>query len=333
MKTSRTTPTPAVTATPHPRRRAVLGLLAATPLLAACGGSDPLESGDTATSTAAEGGAGGSSVTVGSANFPESEIIGELYAQILEARGVTVSRRMQIGAREVYLSALEDGSIDLIGEYTGNLLGFLDGEADASTSEEVNAALSDALPAHLEMLEPAEAQNQDSYNVTAEFSESNGITSLAQLKDYDGTLRIGGLPELAQRDYGAGLAGLTRVYDVPEDKMEFTPISDGGGPLTVRALTSGDVDLANIFSTTPAIQENNFFTLEDPEGMITPQNVVPIVSRSAVTEQVREAVNEVQAKLTTEDLLAMNAENSGEARKQPAEVAKEWLQEKGLIDG
>ncbi|MCK6095108.1 ABC transporter substrate-binding protein [Micrococcus sp. 2A] len=321
---------------PNPRRRAVLGLLAATPLLAACGGgSDPLAS-STPTTAAASGAssssAGGSgSVTVGSANFAESEIIGELYAQVLEAKGITVERKMQIGAREVYLSALEDGSIDLIGEYTGNLLGFYDKEATATSPQEVADALRAALPQGLVMLEPAEAQDKDSYNVTAEFSQEHGLTSLDQLKDYDGTLRIGGLPELAQRDYGAGLSALTEVYGVPEDAMEFTAISDGGGPLTVRALADGDVDLANIFSTTPAIKDNGFVTLEDPSGMITPQNVVPIMAQDKATDPVKEAVNAVQAELTTEDLMAMNAQNSGAEKKQPSEVAAAWLKEKGLV--
>ena len=126
-------------------------------------------------------------------------------------------------------------------------------------------------------------------------------------------------------------ARVESVYGVPADRMEFTPISDGGGPLTVKALKDGDVDLANIFSTTPAIEENGFVMLEDPEGMVTPQNIVPLMAKDRVTDQIREAVESVQKVLTTEDLMAMNAENSGEQKKQPREVAGEWLKEKGLV--
>ena len=136
---------------------------------------------------------------------------------------------------------------------------------------------------------------------------------------------------MSQRDYGAGLARVESVYGVPADRMEFTPISDGGGPLTVKALKDGDVDLANIFSTTPAIEENGFVMLEDPEGMVTPQNIVPLMAKDRVTDQIREAVESVQKVLTTEDLMAMNAENSGGQKKQPREVAGEWLKEKGLV--
>ncbi|MDO4238690.1 ABC transporter substrate-binding protein [Micrococcus sp.] len=316
-----------------PRRRAVLGMFAAAPLLAACGGGDPLSS--TSSSPAAGGaassGEAGGVVRVGSANFAESEILGELYAQILEAQGLQVERKMQIGAREVYIAALQDGSVDVVPEYTGNLLGYFDKEATAKSSGEVASALEGALPEGLTALTPAEAENKDSYNVTAGFSKDNGITSLEDLAGYAGTLRIGGLPELAQREYGAGLSGLTEVYGVPQDKMAFTPISDGGGPLTVRALTDGDVDVANIFSTTPAIQENGFVTLEDPKGMITAQNVVPLMSTGKATDRVRTALDAVQKKLTTDDLLAMNAATMGEEKKQPRQVAADWLREKGLV--
>ena len=330
------------TSTPLMRRRAVIGLLAGVPLLAACGG-DPLSSDGGAGAGGSGGsgggaggeGAGGSSgdgtVRVGSANFPESEIIGELYAQVLEAKGLTVERRMQIGSREVYLNALKDGSIDLIGEYTGNLLAFYDKQAEARTSEEVFAALEAALPEHLAVLAAAKAENKDAWCAAGDWAKEHGISSYADLKDYGGTLRVGGPPEMSQRDYGAGLARVESVYGVPAEKMEFTPISDGGGPLTVKALKDGDVDLANIFSTTPAIEENGFVMLEDPEGMVTPQNIVPLMSKDKVTDQVREAVESVQKVLTTEDLMAMNAENSGEQKKQPREVAGQWLKEKGLV--
>ena len=311
-------------------RRAVLGLLAASPLLAACGG-DPLAEGSSSPAPGSGGTDAGGAVTVGSANFAESEILGELYAQVLEAKGLQVERRMQIGAREVYLDALKDGSIDLIAEYTGNLLGYVDKEATATSSADVEAALKAALPDHLTTLAVAQAEDKDSYNVTKAFSEENGITSLADLAAHPGTLRVGGLPELAQRDYGAGLAGLQEVYGVPQDKLEFTPISDGGGPLTVRALVDGDVDLANIFSTTPAIKDNGFVTLEDPKGMITAQNVVPLMAKDKVTDRIREAVEAVQAQLTTDDLLAMNAANAGEAKRQPRQVAADWLRQKGLV--
>lgn len=304
-------------------RRPVRLLAAGAALLLALGGcasDDPTGAGP------AEG--DGGTIRVGSANFPESEIIAETYAQALEAEGVTVQRQMQIGARDIYIAALQDGSIDLVPEYTGNLLQYLDPETTAVTPEEVNAALAEASPEGFSTLTPAPAEDKDSYNVTREFSEANGITSLADLAGYDGPLRIGGNPELAERPYGP--KGLTEVYGVPAERLTFVAISDAGGPLTVKALNDGEVDLADIYSTTPAIVENGFVTLEDPENMIMAQNVVPMISDTVATDQVRETLDAVSAALTTEDLLAMNARNQGDEKASPATIAADWLAENDL---
>lgn len=291
--------------------------------LAGCANEDPTDA-----SPGADGAAAGT-IRVGSANFPESEIIAETYAQALEAQGVTVERQMQIGARDIYIAALQDGSIDLVPEYTGNLLQYLDPETTAKTPEEVNAALEEASPEGFSTLTPAPAEDKDSYNVTREFSESNGITSLADLASYDGPLRVGGNPELAERPYGP--QGLTDVYGVPADRITFVAISDSGGPLTVQALNDGEVDLADIFSTTPAIEENDFVTLEDPENMIMAQNVVPMISDEVATEEVRATLDKVSAALTTEDLTAMNARNQGDEKASPATIAQDWLEENDLL--
>lgn len=319
------------TSSPRPLfgRRSLIALAGVVPLFSACSSHDPFASSSLAPTGNAN--AAGGTIRVGSANFAESEIIGELWAQVLEAGGFTVERKMQIGSREVYLTALEDGSIDLIAEYTGNLLGYYNKQSTASTSDEVLAELRDVLPDTLTVLDQADAEDKDSYNVTAEFSAKHGITSLAQLADFDGKLRIGGPPELAGREYGPGLVGLSKTYGIPEDKMEFTPISDAGGPLTIRALAQGDVDMANIFSTTPAIKDNGFVTLEDPKHLITPQNVIPLMTKAKATDDVATAIAKVQQALATEDLLAMNGKNAGDAKMQPAEVAAAWLSQQGLV--
>ncbi len=289
--------------------------------LAGCAGQDP-----TGASTPA---GSAPTVKVGSANFPESEIIAEAYAQALEADGISVERRMQIGARDIYIAALRDGSVDLVPEYTGNLLQYLDPATTATTPEEVDAALASASPEGFTTLTPAPAEDKDSYNVTQEFSQTNNITSLADLASYEGQLRVGGNPELAERPYGP--KGLTEVYGVPAERIQFVPISDSGGPLTVKALTDGEVEVADIFSTTPAIVDNGFVTLEDPKNMIMPQNVVPMISNAAATDQVKATLDKVSAQLTTADLLAMNARNQGEEKASPAKVAGDWLKEKNLV--
>lgn len=311
--------------TPFPRR-ALLGMTAVAALVAGCSGADPMATSDP--SDTSGGDTTSTTVTVGSAGFPEAEILAELYAQTMEADGITVERNMQIGARETYIAALEDGSVDLLPEYTGNLLQFWDPESSAKSPEEVLAALRDVTPEGMRVPEPSSAQNKDTYVVTQEFSSENGITSLADLSGFEGTLRIAANPELPERPFGP--EGLTDVYGVPAENIEFTPIDDGGGPLTVQALTDGDVEMANIYSTTPAITSESLVMLDDPENLIVPQQVFPLVS-SAVPESVDERLDEVSAALTTEDLIAMNERNQGDEKASPSTIATDWLTEKGLI--
>lgn len=313
-----------------PRRSLLAGTTAVALAVVGCSNQDPLATG-TPQPTAATAPADGTKVVVkvGSARFAESEIIAELYAQALEAEGVTVERNLQIGAREVYLGALDDGSVDLVPEYTGNLLAFWDPAAKARTPDEVNAALTEKAPDGVRVLTPSPAEDKDSYCVTADFAAKQQVASLADLAKVSGKLRLAGNPELAERPYGP--KGLASVYGVPTDSIEFTPIDDGGGPLTVKALVDGDVDIADIYTTTPAIKEHNLVVLADPENLILPQHVVALVSYR-VSAAVDAKLNEVSAQLTTDDLIAMNARSSGSEKASATTIAKDWLKEKGLID-
>lgn len=306
------------------RGRFAAGILAAGAVLslAACASGDPLEPAD-------EPAGDSETITVGAAGFAESEIIAQIFAQGLEANGVTVEFAGQIGQRDVYVKALEDGSIDLIPDYSGNLLQFFDAESEAKSSEEVFAALPDALPDGFEVLDQAEAEDKDSYNVTKEFSEDNGVTSLADLADLDVPLIVGGNPELNERPYGP--QGLTEIYGVDAANITFVPVSDSGGPLTTGALLDGTVNIADIFSTTPSIKENGFVTLEDPENMILPQNVLPLINSDKASDTVKEVLNTISAELTTEDLIELNARNQGDEKASPEALAKDWLAEKDLF--
>ncbi|TCJ30041.1 glycine betaine ABC transporter substrate-binding protein [Nocardioides jejuensis] len=282
--------------------------------LAACGG-DP-----TAPSSS-----GGDAIVVGSAGFGESEILAEIYAQALEAKGIDATTKLDIGAREAYIGAIKDGTIDLFPEYTGNLLTFLDKNATATTSEDVTTALAGALPSSLTILTPAAAEDKDSLNVTAAFAATNAVSSigdLAKLKD----LSLAANPEFKIRAYG--LSGLAKVYGVKN--IDFTSISDYGGPATLKALTSGRVDVADIYSTTASITQNKLVTLEDPKHLIPAQNVVPLIRKDAKTDKVAEVLDAVSAKLTTEGLLALNTTFAGKDKPSAADVAKGWLKANGL---
>ena len=283
--------------------------------VAACGG-DP-------TKQAPAGGDGSKAIAIGSAAFPESEIIAEIYAHALEEKGFTVKKQLNIGAREVYIPALKNGEIDLVPEYTGNLLTYLDPKATASAPDAVTSALGKAVPDGLTVLEPAPAEDKDSLNVTAAFAKENGVKSIADLAKLDG-LRLAANPEFKQRAYG--IPGLEKVYGITG--IAFTPISDGGGPATVKALTSGKVDVADIYSTTPSIKANKLVTLEDPKNLIAAQNVIPLIRTEKATDEVTQVLNAVSAELTTQELLELNEANQGEDKKAPATLAKEWVAER-----
>lgn len=301
-------------------RLTVLGAVAigAVVALAGCSSSDPLSSGsdDTASSSDA--------LVIGSQQYYSNKIVAELYAQALEDGGYTVDRQYDIGQREVYLPELEGGSIDVFPEYSGNLLQFYDAETTAKTPEEVESALADALPDGLTSLTAAEATDQDSYNVTKEFSEENGITSLADLKDYSGSIALGAPPENVDRPYGP--PGLKSIYGVD---VTSTPIDDGGGPLTAKALSDGSVQIADLYSASPLIVENDFVTLDDPENMILPQNVVPIVS-DKVDQGAQDIIDAVDAALTSADLQEMNSKSQTD-KESEGTIAKDFLESKGLV--
>ena len=283
--------------------------------LAACGG-DPTEGEKSATDT----------ITVGSAAFPENEILAEIYAQALEAKDVKVEKKLNIGAREAYIPALTNGEIDLLPEYTGNLLLYVDKDATATAPDDVVGALGDALPEGLEVLEASEAEDKDSLNVTPEFSEKEGVTSVADLKKVDG-LKLGANPEFKERPYG--VPGMEKVYGITG--VKFTAISDSGGPATLKALLDGKVDVANIYSTTPSILANKLVTLEDPKNMIAAQQVVPLINSEKASDKVVDCLNAISAELTTQDLLDLNSQNQGDDKVAPAELAKQWLSDKGLV--
>jgi osmoprotectant transport system substrate-binding protein len=301
---------------------AAVGVTAAALLLAGCGGGDPLGQQSSAAPSAT--GSASAPIVVGSASFTESTIIAEIYSQALAAKGIESSTKLNIGSREVYIKALQDSSISVVPEYTGNLLGFVDPDTTAKSAEEVEAALPDALPDGLEVLKSSTAIDQDVYVVSKEFSERNGVTSIGDLAKITDGVTVAGFSELEQRDYGP--KGLTSVYGVKV--KEFKPFD--APELMAEELNKGNVDVADLFTTASAISRNQLVQLQDPEQMILPQNVIPLV-RSEVSQNstATAALDAVQAALTTEDLIALNSKVDDD-RQDPDQVAKEWLTSKGL---
>ncbi|SFR78939.1 osmoprotectant transport system substrate-binding protein [Agromyces sp. CF514] len=289
----------------------------ATVALAGCSSGDPLDSGSGDASDSP-------TIVIGSQDYYSNAIIAEIYAQALEANDITVDRQFRIGQREVYIPEIEGGSIDLFPEYTGNLLQYYVPDTTAKTSDDVYAALADALPEGLRVLDQSPATDQDSYNVTKAFSDANGVTSLEDLAGVTTPITLGGNSELATRPYGP--EGLKSVYGVD---VAFTPIEDSGGPLTLKALVDDQVQMVNIYSADPNIGSNDLVTLADPKGLFLASNVVPVVS-DKVTDDIAAIINTVSAALTPEDLVALNGLSVNEQQSEE-QIASDWLAEKALF--
>ncbi|MCS5729849.1 ABC transporter substrate-binding protein [Herbiconiux moechotypicola] len=304
--------------------RLVAGLVAvgAVVALAGCASSDPL--GTTSTSGSSEAAAGGP-IVIGSQAYYSNEIIAEIYAQALEANGIEVTRQFNIGQRDAYLPALESGEVQLFPEYTGNLLQYYDPETTAKTSDDVYAALADALPEGLEVLDQSPATDQDSYNVTKEFSEANGVTSLDDLAAVTTPITLGGNSELQTRPYGP--EGLLSTYGVT---VGFTAIEDSGGPLTIQALKDNTVQMVNIYSADPNIKTSGLVTLEDPKGLFLASNVVPLINTDAATPEVTEVINKVSAALTAADLVDLNSQSVND-QESAEDIASGWLEKVALF--
>jgi len=287
--------------------------------LAACGSAESV--GGNASTANSENGS--TTLVVGSQDYYSNEIIAEAYAQALEGAGFTVDRQLRIGQREVYMPEIEAGAIDVFPEYTGNLLQYLDADATARSTDEVYAALQTALPSGLRALDQAPATDQDSYVVTADFAAAHSLASIGDLAGA-GTLTLGGNSELQTRPYGP--TGLSQTYGVT---VNFTPIEDSGGPLTVKALKDGDIQLANIYSSDPALADGTLKVLDDPKGLFLASHVVPLAS-SRVNDDATAVINRVSAALDAQDLVEMNRASTVE-QKSASQIAHEWLISEGLL--
>lgn len=302
-------------------RAALSAVFALVALIAvACGSANPLGGGEVSGDL--------KSIVVGSADFPESKIIGEIYAQALEANGFTVGRQFGIGSRETYIPAVQDHSIDLIPEYTGNLLQYFDPETEVTTPDGVLLELFRKLPGDLSILNPSPAEDKDTVAVTSETAQRWNLTTIGDLAEHSAEVKFGGPSEFINR--AEGLPGLKANYGLDIPRSNFVAISDGGGPATVRALTDGTVTAANIFSTSPAIEENDLVVLEDPKNNFLAANVIPLVSSQKKSDELKTVLDAVSAELTTEDLIRLNTEASGNSGINPDEAAANWVREHGF---
>jgi osmoprotectant transport system substrate-binding protein len=278
------------------QRTMAIGLAAAAGLaLSACGSSGK-------SSNPLSAGASKGSVVVGSANFPEDELLATIYSQDLQAHGIKVTEKFNIGAREVYYPEIKKGAVTIIPEYNGALLTTsVDPNSTAATTAEVDAALRAKLPSTLAILNPSRAQDADSVTVTQAFAAKHHLKSIADLKPIAHTMTFGAPPEFKTR--ADGLPGLKKHYGLVF--KNFVP-TDESGPVTITDLTNGKVQAADVFTTTPQIITHHLLPLADPKFNFAAQNVVPLVYKPGVDAKIEGILNAISAKLTTPALLAMD---------------------------
>lgn len=259
-------------------------------------------------------------IVIGSQAYYSNEIVAEAYAQALEEAGYEVERNFSLGQRDVYVPAILEGEVDLFPEYTGNLLQYFNPDASETEASAVYDALTNALPDGLSALAMSPATDQDSYNVTQDFAAANNLSSITDLANL-GSVTLGGAPELAERPYGP--TGLLSVYGV---SVEFLATGD----TTVESLVAGDVDMANVYSADPRINQLGLVTLSDPEGLFLSSNLVPIAS-SALDQGAIDAINAVSLAMSADELVAMNV-RSVEEELSASQIAGDWLRSEGLIN-
>ncbi|WP_187283678.1 ABC transporter substrate-binding protein [Streptomyces sp. adm13(2018)] len=320
---------------------AVLGTAALTVALAACGG-DSLEegkkngSGGTGDTDASGGGKG--SLVVGAAAFTEAKVLAELYAQALRDAGYSVSITT-VKNRELYEPSLEKGEIDVVPEYAATIAEFLNAKANGPKAPEEKpvasgdaAATVDALrklaePRGLKVLAVGEAVDQNAFAVTKEFAEKNKLKTLSDLGASKLKVKIAAGDECAVRPFCA--PGLKKAYGIDVTGIDPKGV---GTPQAKQAVKDGIDQLVLTTTTDATVDSYGLVFLEDDKKLQNADNVLPVVNaKDAGSPEIAAALDKITKVLTTADLAELNRKVDAE-RAKPEDVAKTYLETKGLLN-
>ncbi|MER7111960.1 ABC transporter substrate-binding protein [Streptomyces sp. NPDC000229] len=315
---------------------AVLGVVALTGGLAACGGGQSLEERG-GSDTSSSGGGDKGSLVVGSASFTEANVLAELYAQALKDAGYSTSIKT-VENRELYEPSLEKGEIDVVPEYAATLAEFLNAKVNGPKAvEEKPVASSDvtatvtaleklAGPRGLKVLPPGEAVDQNAFAVTREFAEKNKLKTLSDLGASKLKVKIAAGDECEIRPFCA--PGLKKTYGIDVTGIDPKGV---GTPQAKQAVKDG-IDQLVLTTTTDATLDNfGLVLLEDDKKLQNADNVLPVVNaKDAGSAEIAAALNKITKTLTTEDLVELNRKVDAE-RAKPSDVARAYLESKGLI--
>jgi osmoprotectant transport system substrate-binding protein len=288
------------------------------------------------------GGAGGGStaaskgtITVGSANFSESTLIANMYADVLKKAGYTVKTKFNLGSRELYLKSLGNGEIDVVPEYLSTLTTFLVSQKDPNATSPASGDAAKTLAA-LAPLASAKGFTAYPYSPAADenaFAVSQGtaskyhLTKLSDLANADvaGKLTLGGPPECQTRPYCE--PGLEKTYGA---KFSGFKALDAGGPLTINAIAGGSVGIGLVFSSDGVVASKKLVVLDDDKHLQNADNVLPLVRSSVASADVKTTLDSVDKILTTDDLKQLNKQ-IGVDKDDPSDVAQQYLKSKGLL--
>jgi osmoprotectant transport system substrate-binding protein len=315
--------------------RRILATMVATSavlLAAACAGDDLPESSSGSDSPSADAGKG--AVKISGQNFPEATLVASMYEQLLDNAGYDASTTL-VDTRDVYMAKgqFPDG-IQVVPEYVGGIVDFLNTTVNGPDAESLTtsdpAASITASTSLLEgkgitLLDTSEATDQNAFFVTKEFSDAQGVTTLSDLKGVSVVLAAAkDCPGRADCE-----AGLKDVYGI--DVTQVLPLGYGVAE-TFKSVLDNESQLGQTSTTDGTLEAQGLVLLEDDKGLQPAQNLVPAVSSAFLDAHpdVADTLNGLMAALTTEKLAALNTEISVD-RKQPADVAKAFLQDAGLL--
>ena len=304
-------------------RSYVLGaaLLAFGLMLGACGSG-----GDEEADTGADVSEDKGSITVGSDGFYEAQIVGAMYALVLEEAGYDVTSKLDLDSREVRLPAMESGEIDVAPEYIASLLSVLDPDSGGATTPEEGAETLAPLLEEmgLELLEHSDAVDVNAFVVSQETADEHDLSAVSDLAPIAGDLVLGAPPECPKRPYC--IPGLKETYGI--EFGDFKPLEYGAA--TVQALEAGAIDVALLFSTDPLISQKGLVLLEDDKDLQQADNITPLIRSEVLTDEIAELLNSVSAALTTDNITPLNARVLVD-QEDPEDVARDFLEENGLL--
>jgi osmoprotectant transport system substrate-binding protein len=293
--------------------------------LGSCGGST--EKNATTTTRASGPGAGKPPVTIGTKNFPEAYLLGQLYSQALRAKGFTVNLKTDIGATELIYRALTSKTLDMYPDYTGVIGAVIGNQKNPKTDDEAYAIAQEVVAKDsVVLLDKAPFTDRDAIAVKPELATRYKLKSVEDLARVPGHVTVGGPPEFRTREQG--MVGLAKEYGLAS--LRFRPYKIGE---QYAQLDKGRIDAADVFTTDGQLSRGGYVVLKDPKGLFGFQNGVPLVRRDVVDREGQEfvtTVNAVSALLTTMEMRRMNAAMTLASRS-PAGVAEEFLRNHHLI--